>query len=292
MPLLDRLRHSFKARVKRRRQGLNESKIFGDGETSTGEVQERTRASCENARPSEARTSEYLSPYPYETLDDVNDDVDNVDNVDNSEEGCFTDFSSENSIVRFVSNSTSPGCSTALSPRPRPRSHGIQQKTTVSDQCVSDSKQSNDHVRLDGDSHTSAEDLEIFGYPLERVKARSSCPSIGWKTQDQIDLRMREGVEQSTPSSEPRNIHSEDNFAANTSTSMDILQPLLKLQEAQMPRRQRNHQRMMVSKPRYIPSEHLHRQIGYYNGVFFNSVSKNLQFKDNVGESDIKGFSE
>ncbi|TGO53266.1 hypothetical protein BOTNAR_0300g00130 [Botryotinia narcissicola] len=258
MPLLDRLRHSLKARVKRRCQGLNESNIFGDGKTSTGEVQERTRASCENARPSEARTPECLSPYPYETLDDVNDDV---DNDDNSEEGCFTDFSSENSI-----------------------------ETTVSDQCVSDSKQINDHVRLDGDSRTSAKDLEVFGYPLERVKARNSCSSLGWKMQDQVGLQMREDVEKSTPSSGPRNLHSEENFDANTSMRMDIFQPLLKLQEAQIPHRQQNHQRLMVPRPRYIPSENPHRQIGFYNGVFFNSVSKNLDFKDNVEESDIKGI--
>ncbi|TGO11496.1 hypothetical protein BTUL_0108g00120 [Botrytis tulipae] len=287
MPLLDRLRHSFKARVKRRRQGLNERNIFEDGEPSADGVQERTLASCENARPFEARTSGYISPYPYETSDDVNDDV---DSDDNSEEGCFTDFSSEDSIVRFVSNSASPGCSTALSPRPRPRSHGIQQGTTVSDQCVSDSEQINDHVRLDGDSRTLTEDLEVFGYPLERVKARSSCPSLGWKMQDQIGLQMREDVKQSTPSSEPRNLHSEENFDANTSTRMDILQPLLKLQEAQMPHRQQNHQRMMVPKPRYIPSEHPHRHIGFCNGVFFNNVSKNLHFKEDVRDSDIKGI--
>ncbi|KAF7895936.1 hypothetical protein EAF00_005951 [Botryotinia globosa] len=228
MPLLDCLRHSFKARTKRRRQGLNESNIFEDGEPSADGDQEGTLASCKNSRPFEARISEYLSHYPYETSDDANDDV---DNDDNSEDGCFTDFSSENSIVRFVSNSTSPGCSTALSPRPRPRSHGIQQGTTVRDQCMSDSEQSNDHVRLDSDSRPSAEDLEVFGYSLERVKARSSCPNLGWKMQDQIGLRAREDVEQSTPSSEPRNLHSEENFDANTSTRIDIIQPLLKLQE-------------------------------------------------------------
>ncbi|TGO33910.1 hypothetical protein BHYA_0222g00200 [Botrytis hyacinthi] len=153
MPLLDRLRHSFKARVKRRRQGLNERNIFKDGEPSADGVQEGTLASCGNSRPFEARTSECISPYSYETPDDV-------DNDDNSEEGCFTDFSSENSIVRFVSNSTSPGRSTALFPRPRPRSHGIQQGTTVSDQFLNDSEQSNDHFRLDGDSRTSVEDPE------------------------------------------------------------------------------------------------------------------------------------
>lgn len=285
MPLSDSIKRSFKARVKRRRQGLNESNIFGDGAPSTGGVQERTPSSSENARPFEACTSEYLSPYPSETLDDVNDDI---DNDGNSEESCFTDLSSENSIARSVSNSTSPGYSTALSPRPRSWSHRIQQETTVSDQFVNDSQRSHDHIRLDSDSNIPAEDLEIFGSALERVKAKEAYPSSSSSMRDPISPQMGEDVKQSTSSSRPRNLHSEDHFAANNSTGMDTLQPLFTSQETQMPHRQQNPERMMVPKPRCLPSEHPHRQIGFYNGLFFDHTSKNLNFKEDVRDSTIK----
>ncbi|TGO20910.1 hypothetical protein BPAE_0257g00150 [Botrytis paeoniae] len=286
MSLLDRIRHSFKAQVKRRRQGLNESNIFGDGAPSTGGVQERTSIPFETARLFETRKSECLGPHPYETLDDVNDDV---DNDGDSEESCCTDFSSEKSVVRFVSDRISPGCSTALSPRLRSWSHRIQQETNFSGQCASDSQRSNDHIRLNSDSYTSAEDLEIFGSPLERSKAKESYPSsISRMRKDQIGSRMRKDVEQSTPSSRPRNLHSEDDFAANKSTRAYTLQPLLKLQEAQMPHRQQKPQHMMIPKPLYLPSENPHRQVGVYEGVLFNHASTNLNFKDNVRDSAIR----
>ncbi|TGO48016.1 hypothetical protein BCON_0255g00140 [Botryotinia convoluta] len=284
MPLLDRIRHSFKARVKRKRQALNERNIFGDGEEPSAEgVQERTPSPFENARLFEVRTSEYLSPYPYDVNDDVDDDGD-------SEESCFTDLLSENFIVRCVSDSISPGCSTALSPRLQSWSHRIQQENTLSDQCVSDSQRSNDHIRLDSHGHTSAEDLEIFGSPRERVKAKKSYPSSSSRMRDLIGSQIGEDVEQSTPSSRPRNLYFEDNFAANNSTRTYSLKPLLKSQETQMPHRQQKPKRMMVPKPRYLPSENSHRQVGFYNGVFFNHASKNLHFKDNVRDSAIKGI--
>ncbi|KAF5867659.1 uncharacterized protein Bfra_010634 [Botrytis fragariae] len=287
MHLLDRIQHSFKDRVKQRRQSLNESKIFGDGAPSTGGVQERTPSFFGTVRLFEAHASENLRPYPYETLDDVNDDVD--DDGDSVESG-FTNFLSENSEVRFVSDSISPGFSTALSPRLRSLSHRIQQETTFGDQCVSDSQRNDDHIRLDSDSRTSAEDLEIFGSPLERIKAGSSYPSSGWGIQDQIDLQMREDVEQSTPSSRPRNLHSKDKFVAVNSTRTDNLHLLFKLQEVQMPHRHRKSKRMMIPKSWCLPSENPHRQVGFYNGIFFNHASKNLHFKDNVRDSAIKGI--
>lgn len=287
MPLLDRLRHSFKTRVKRRRQGLNERNIFEDGEPSADGVQERTLASCQNARPFEPRTSEYLSPHPHETSDDVNDDV---DNDGNSKESYFADLSSENPTVHFVSNSMSPGCSTALSPRPRSRIHRVQQETTVSDRCVSDSQRSNDHISLDSDSQTSAEDLEIFGYPLERVKAKEPYPRSSSRMRDPIGPQIGEDVEQSNPSSRPSDLRSEDDSAADNSTRMDTPQPLLELQEAQMPHRQQNRQRVTVPKPQDLPSENSHRQVGVYEGVFFNHASTDLNLKENVRDSVIRGI--
>ncbi|KAF7951854.1 hypothetical protein EAE96_007152 [Botrytis aclada] len=284
MPLVDRLRTSFKARVGHKRRGLNESNIFENGEPSAGGVEKGTPASFEHSRLFEASTSEHLSPYPYEPADDINDDVD--DDGD-SEESCSTDLSSENSTVRFISNSKAPGCSTALSPRLRSRGCHVQQENTLKDQSVSDSQQINDHIRLNSDSHTSAEDSEIFGSPLKRVKANIPYPSSSSIMRDQIGPQMGEDVEQPTPSSRPSNQHSEDNSAANNSTRMDTLQPILTSKEIQMPRRQQKSECMMVPEPRYLSSENPHRHVGLYDGVLFNHASANLIFRDNVRDSAI-----
>ncbi|KAF7886582.1 uncharacterized protein EAF01_011260 [Botrytis porri] len=272
MPLLDRLRNSLKDRIKRRPQGLHECNFFEDGKHSTQGVQERIPTSCENSRLFEKHTFGYLSPCRYGTLDNVNDDVD--DDVD-SKESCFTDFSSENSIVRFVSNVFAPGCGTALSPRLQSRSHHIQQQTTLSDQRMSDSQQNNDNVHLDKDSHNLAEDLEVFGSPLKRVKAGSSHPSSGWGMQDQIDSQMREDVERLIPSSRSGSLQSENILGTKKSTRACHTDD-------------KNLERMMIPKRLYLPSENPHRRVGVYDGVFFNHVSNILTFEEDIWDSSIR----
>lgn len=231
---------------------------------------------------------EYLDPYPYETLNDVRNDVnDDVDDDGDGEENCFTNSSSENSIAHYSSSAISPSCSTALSPCLQSRSHRIQQETTLSDPCLSDSQQDNDRIRLDSDGNHSPEDLEIFGYPLLRVKLRSSYPSSGWGMQDQINPHMGEGTEKSTPGS--GNPHSEDPFATSDFATLNDLKSLFTLQEGQLQYRKQKPEPTMTTRSRNLSSENPHRRVRVCNGIFFNQLSTNLNLKDNVQDGAIKG---
>ncbi|TEY27891.1 hypothetical protein BOTCAL_1078g00010 [Botryotinia calthae] len=175
---------------------------------------------------------EYLDPYPYETLDDVNDDVnDDVDDDDDGEENCFTNSSSENSIAH-------------------------------------------------SDSNSSAEDLEIFGHPLQRVEVRSSYSSSGWGMQDQINPPMGEDAEKSTPRS--GNPHFEDPFATSDFATPNDLTSLFKLQEGQLPYRKQKPEPTMTTRFRNLSSKIPHRRVRVCNGIFFNQFSTNLNLKDNI----------
>ncbi|CCD49487.1 hypothetical protein BofuT4_P099970.1 [Botrytis cinerea T4] len=231
---------------------------------------------------------EYLDPYQYETLNDVRDDVnDDVDDDGCGAENCFTDSSPENSVAHYSLNVIPPGCSTALSPRLESRSHRIQQETALSDQCLSDSQQGNDRIRLDSVGNSSAEDLENFGYPLQRVKARSSYSSSGWGMQDQINHHMGEDAEKSTPGS--GNPHSEDLLATRDFATPNDLTSLFTLQEGQLPYRKQKDEPTMTTRFRNLSSENPHRRVRVCNGIFFNQFSTNLNLKDNVQDGTMKG---
>ncbi|KAM0309752.1 hypothetical protein ACHAO8_008738 [Botrytis cinerea] len=163
----------------------------------------------------------------------------------------------------------------------------IQQETAlISDQCLSDSQQGNDRIRLDSVGNSSAEDLEIFGYPLQRVKARSSYSSSGWGMQDQINHHMGEDAEKSTPGS--GNPHSEDLLATRDFATPNDLTSLFTLQ-GQLPYRKQKDEPTMTTRFRNLSSENPHRRVRVCNGIFFNQFSTNLNLKDNVQDGTMKG---
>ncbi|KAK8901347.1 hypothetical protein QC760_009792 [Botrytis cinerea] len=293
MPLLDRLRNSLRTRVGHKRHALNECNIFEDmEEPSTEGVQETSLTLFKNSRLFKARASDDTSTISANCSDFSRH---NHSGNNKTKEQCESSFALTstmtdgqiNNFPHYSLNVIPPGCSTALSPRLESRSHRIQQETALSDQCLSDSQQGNDRIRLDSVGNSSAEDLEIFGYPLQRVKARSSYSSSGWGMQDQINHHMGEDAEKSTPGS--GNPHSEDLLATRDFATPNDLTSLFTLQEGQLPYRKQKDEPTMTTRFRNFSSENPHRRVRVCNGIFFNQFSTNLNLKDNVQDGTMKG---